>query len=191
MTDQPASARDDTPHGGQPPSYTPLQGPGSAYPSAGPHPEPDFGQPLDQAGRDSHEYRAGPGQSYGQGPADFSQPAGPYSQEWQQYPAPGQPGVGYNAYGHPAYYAPPSPPKTLSIASLCCGVAVFAGFGFFLLPQIAAVILGHMALSREPAGRGMAIAGLVLGYVGIALTILAVVLLALLFSTAGVSTYGA
>jgi hypothetical protein len=67
-------------------------------------------------------------------------------------------------------------PKALSIASLCCGIAVFVGFGFFILPQVAAVILGHMALQREPAGKGMAIAGLVLGYIGIALTVIVIIL---------------
>ena len=66
----------------------------------------------------------------------------------------------------------PPEPKGLSIASLCCGIAAFIGLGFFLLPQLAAVILGHMALKREPSGKGMAIAGLVLGYVGIALALL-------------------
>ena len=35
-----------------------------------------------------------------------------------------------------------------------------------------------MALKREPAGKGMAIAGLVMGYVGIALTVLVFVLIA-------------
>ncbi len=45
-------------------------------------------------------------------------------------------------------------------------------FGFFILPQIAAVILGHLALKREPAGKGMAIAGLVMGYIGVALTLI-------------------
>src|SRR5580698_2032302 len=55
-----------------------------------------------------------------------------------------------------------------AIASLVCGI-----FGFFL-GSIAAVILGHMAHSeiRKSAGRlggaGIATAGLVLGYLGIA-----------------------
>ncbi|MCY1249235.1 hypothetical protein D9M72_627510 [compost metagenome] len=64
----------------------------------------------------------------------------------------------------------PPEPKGLSIASLCCGIAVFLGLGLFILPQLAAVILGHLALLREPAGRGLAIGGLVLGYIGLALT---------------------
>ncbi|MCZ2401936.1 DUF4190 domain-containing protein [Paenarthrobacter sp. Z7-10] len=45
------------------------------------------------------------------------------------------------------------------------GIASFVGFGFLILPQIAAVITGHMGLKREqPQGKGFAIAGLVLGY---------------------------
>lgn len=56
-----------------------------------------------------------------------------------------------------------------AVASLICGVLFF-----FLPASIAAVILGHLSLSeiRKSAGRlkgdGMAVAGLVLGYVGIA-----------------------
>jgi hypothetical protein len=105
---------------------------------------------------------------------------GQYGQQYgQQYAGP---------YGQP-YYGMPAEPKSLSIASLCCGIAVFVGFGFFLLPQIAAVILGHMALRRERSGRGLAIAGLVMGYVGLALTVLAIVSLALLFSVAATNSY--
>ncbi len=84
----------------------------------------------------------------------------------------------------------PAEPKGLSIASLCCGIAALVGFGFFILPQIAAVILGHMALSREPAGKGMAIAGLVLGYVAIAITILVIVIFAVAIGSARYSGYG-
>lgn len=55
-------------------------------------------------------------------------------------------------------------------ASLVCGVIFF----MWPLSAIAAVILGHLALSEikksagRLAGQGMAIAGLVLGYIGIA-----------------------
>jgi hypothetical protein len=66
--------------------------------------------------------------------------------------------------------APPVNPGTSgkAIASLICGLL------FFLLPSaIVAVIMGHLSLSdiRRSAGRlggrGMAIAGLVLGYAGL------------------------
>ncbi|MFF1383960.1 DUF4190 domain-containing protein [Arthrobacter sp. NPDC058288] len=100
-----------------------------------------------------------PGATYGQ--PDYGQQPGPYGQH---------PGPYGTAYGQPSYYGMPPEPKGLSIASLCCGIAVFIGLGLFILPQIAAVVLGHLALHREPAGRGLAIAGLVLGYVGLALT---------------------
>ena len=71
----------------------------------------------------------------------------------------------------PAYYAPaPRPVSTngLAVAALVLGIV-----WFFWIGSILAVVLGHCALhqiSRDPryGGRGMAVAGLVLGYVGIA-----------------------
>ena len=192
MTDQPTSGKDDRAHGEQPPSYTQPQGTGSSDWAAGSgsgsaygQPTHDYDQPRDAYGT---PYGAAPQQPFGQqsyGHQPFNQQ--PYG---QPYATPGQPGAGYNAYGQPAYYGVPAEPKALSIASLCCGIAALVGFGFFLLPQIAAVILGHMALTREPAGRGMAIAGLVLGYVGVALTILVIVIFGIVISSARYTGYG-
>ncbi|MFE4226642.1 DUF4190 domain-containing protein [Arthrobacter sp. NPDC056886] len=122
---------------------------------------------------------------YAAGQPAYGQPASPYGQP-SPYAQPGSP----NAYGQPAYYGAPAAPKSLSIASMCCGIAALVGFGFFLLPQLAAVILGHLALRREPAGRGMAIAGLVMGYVGIAVTFLVLVIFGLVVGTARNSGYG-
>jgi hypothetical protein len=156
--------------------------------------QPGYGQPHDPA---YGQQPPGPyGAAYGQ-PGQYSAPGqggstyNAYGMAGQQYTAPGLGRAGYNAYGQPGYYGGQAEPKVLSIASLCCGIAALVGFGFFLLPQIAAVILGHMALAREPGGRGMAIAGLVLGYVGVALTILVIVILGILFSSARYSGYGA
>ncbi|MEC5179869.1 DUF4190 domain-containing protein [Arthrobacter sp. CG_A4] len=170
MTDQPKQGNDGTPEGYQPPSDSPPQGSGEQYTQ----PAPEYTQPADPFGATGS---TAPQQPYG---AWSGQPSGQ-----EQYSAPaqyGQPGSPFNAYGQPAYYGLPPEPKSLSIASLCCGIAVFVGPGFFLLPQLAAVILGHMALRREPAGRGMASAGLVLGYVGIALTVMVIVLIALVLA---------
>jgi type IV pilus assembly protein PilA len=81
-----------------------------------------------------------------------------------------------NASGHSEPIAPGQPivenPPTSgkAVASLICGI-----FGFILPASIAAVILGHLSLSeiRKSAGRiggaGIATAGLVLGYIGIAI----------------------
>ena len=127
-------------------------------------------------------------QQYGQPASPYGQPASPYGQQYgYQY------GQQYNQaysspYGQPSYYGAAPQPKSLSIASLCCGIAVYLGFGFFILPQLAAVILGHLALRREPSGRGFAIAGLVMGYLGLVLTVLAIVGLTILASVASTSS---
>jgi hypothetical protein len=57
----------------------------------------------------------------------------------------------------------------LAFASLVCGIVWVLGIG-----SICAVILGHLALRRlrrtGHSGRGLAIIGLVLGYVGVVAT---------------------
>jgi hypothetical protein len=170
MTNQPAPGDDGTPNGYPPPSYIPPQGPEIPPP---PPASPQFQQPD-----------AGP----------WDQGRTPPAPHGNQYPQPGpygqQPGPYGNAYGQPSYYGMPPEPKTLSIASLCCGVAVFLGFGFFILPQVAAVVLGHMGLKREPAGRGLAVAGLVLGYIGLALTAIVLLVAVLAIFTAANSGFG-
>lgn len=106
---------------------------------------------------------------------NWNQPGGgPYSQPAEQYGTPdAQPGSGYgppNTYGQPgpygqtAYYGmAAAEPKGLSITSLVCGISSVM-LGLMLIPQIAAIITGHLALSREPSSKGMSITGLVLGY---------------------------
>jgi hypothetical protein len=75
--------------------------------------------------------------------------------------------------------------STLAIISLVSGL-----LGWTLVPwlgSIAAIITGHMAraeIRREPdavEGDGMAVAGLVLGYAMVALSILAIVMIILFF----------
>jgi hypothetical protein len=70
----------------------------------------------------------------------------------------------------PNQHYPAAPPQRgLSIASLALGAGgLVFGWAFVGLPSIAAVVLGHLALRREPEGRSLAVPGLVLGYVGIA-----------------------
>ena len=104
-------------------------------------------------------------------PADGQQ----YPDAGYQYPAGyAAPGAGYG------YQAPP--PKTLSMLSMILGIVSIATLGSTFFTQIAAVVLGHIALNREPAGRGMALAGLIMGYVTIGLGILLVVLAILFFA---------
>jgi hypothetical protein len=77
--------------------------------------------------------------------------------------------------------APVTTPKTsgLAIGSLVCGITAWTILPIFIT-AIAAVILGHLAKKEIRAaggtitGNGMATAGLILGYVNIALFIVAV-----------------
>ena len=117
------------------------------------------------------------------GPGQYAPPPGP-----GQY-APPPPGPG--GYGPPPYGAPYCEyelPKGLAIwalvlgllSPLCCG----------LLSGIPAIICGAIAIGRvnrgEAAGKGMAIAGLVLGIVGVGVTIINVLMM---LGNGGVNPY--
>ena len=154
------------------PQYPPQQ-PSEGYPyqPAGGYTQPDGTPPAGA-------YQPTPGY-----PPQGDQ--GQYGQYGQQpYPPspaypPQQP---YGAPSAPAYpYAPPAPMPVstngFSIASLICSV-----LGISLL----GVIFGHVALSQiknsngMQGGRGLAIAGLIIGYIELALAILFVVFIVLI-----------
>jgi hypothetical protein len=85
--------------------------------------------------------------------------------------------------GYPSYYAGPMPPSTngLAIASLICSIASFVVLPF--VGGVLGVVLGHVALSQinqsegREEGRGMAIAGLIIGYANLALSLLVIALI--------------
>jgi hypothetical protein len=105
-------------------------------------------------------------------------------------PPPGQPSYGaqppYPAYQQPYPPYPPAPPTNgLAIAALVCGVG-----GFFIgLSFIPAIICGHLARRQirqtGEQGAGMALAGIILGYVGTALFIAVIVLFVVIASKIG------
>jgi hypothetical protein len=79
----------------------------------------------------------------------------------------------------PGSYAAARPTNTLAVVSFCLGIA-----GYVVLPfiaGIAAVVTGHMARGQikqtGEGGGGFAIAGLILGYVNVALSVLALVVI--------------
>lgn len=82
----------------------------------------------------------------------------------------------YASPAYPGYYPPVLPNSGAAIASMVCGIVGICTCYFAGLIGIAAVICGHIALGqiRDSAvpmgGRGMAIAGLTLGYLGILIT---------------------
>ncbi|WP_197429204.1 DUF4190 domain-containing protein, partial [Microbacterium sp. CCH5-D1] len=114
-----------------------------------------------------------PGQAY---PGSTAAYAAPAPQVWPVQPNHGT-ATPYGAYGTPTYpLAPPRPTSGLAVTSLVCGIAgvVLIWAILPILASIAAVITGHMALKQtksDPSvgGRGMAIAGLILGYAMIAI----------------------
>jgi hypothetical protein len=73
---------------------------------------------------------------------------------------------------------PPAPPKNnaLAIASLVCGVAQLM---LWPLAAIPAVVLGHVARRQirrtGEHGAGLALAGLILGWIGVGFAVLAVI----------------
>ncbi len=110
----------------------------------------------------------------------------PYSQDPQpwQYPPPPQ-----QYPPQPPYVIAARPPYDgLAITSFILGVLWFGWLG-----SILAVIFGHIALRNirrtNASGRGLAIAGLILGYIGLA-TLTLFILLAIVGAATGGGSSG-
>lgn len=95
------------------------------------------------------------------------------------YPPSGYPMYpGYPGYAAAPYYAGPMPRKTngMAIASLACSIASWVIIPVF--GAVLGVIFGHLALGQlrradgAEEGRGLAIAGLAVGYVNLILWLL-------------------
>jgi len=118
-----------------------------------------------------------------------SQPAPPPPP--QPAPAYGQPAP---AYGQPApAYGQPAGPKTntlaiISLVASIAGIVILWGIG-----SIVGVICGHISLSQikktGEQGHGMAVAGLIVGYIGIGLAIIGTII-AIALSAWLVANYG-
>jgi hypothetical protein len=108
-------------------------------------------------------------------------------------PPPGQQGYGqqqpYPPYQGPyppyAPYPPAPPTNGLAIAALVCGVGGFV-VGLSFIP---AIICGHLARRQirqtGEQGAGLALAGLILGYVGIALFIVLIAVFVVIMNKIG------
>ncbi len=103
----------------------------------------------------------------------MSDPTVPAASEPAAPPAPTAPPTPPPAYAPPtAYTVPPAPAMNgMAIASFVTSLV--------LHPGVVAVILGHIAMSqikkRGGGGKGFAIAGLIIGYVSIAIAIVLLV----------------
>ncbi|MBW4095475.1 MAG: DUF4190 domain-containing protein [Acidobacteria bacterium] len=151
---------------------------GEAPYSQSPSGEAPFGQtPGDQQQPSFGEapYSAPAQQPYGQ---QFNQPGQqpygqqPFGQQGQQY---GQPGYGQVPYGQVPYGqqgyagAPVSAgSKGLSIASMVVGIVSLLGLGFFIIPSIGGIVLGHLGMVKEkPQGKVFSLVGLITSYLAL------------------------
>ena len=162
MSNQPENPQ---PYEGQAPSYTP---PGYNAPAV-PPPYRGPTAPQDPYAGASEQFQA---PTYG-----VQQPYP--SQQQFRYGAPT-----YNQ-GAPGYMATPTGPRGLSLTSMILGLAsLVAGAGFFMVPQIVGIVLGHLGLRKEdPQGRGFAITGLITNY--LALVIWGLLYIFMIFVIAG------
>ena len=98
-----------------------------------------------------------------------SAPGMPYGQQVTPPPPPGAfPGAYGQPYGFAHPYAPPRRTNGLAIASMVLGI-----LWLYWIGSILALVFGYIARNqireRGEAGGGMAIAGIVLGWVGVGL----------------------
>lgn len=158
-----------------PPGYTAASTPPPAYvapvyipPNYGQPNQaaPDYGQPpvpnYAQANQAAPNYGQPPAPNYGQPPV----PGAPYAQQQNPYAQPQYPAPVY----YPGYVEVTSGPRGMSLASMIIGLASLFVVGWFMVPQIVGVILGHIGLRKEsPQGRPFSITGLITNYLSIAI----------------------
>ncbi|MEV5411782.1 DUF4190 domain-containing protein [Thermopolyspora sp. NPDC052614] len=136
---------------------------------------PGYGQSYPGYGQSYPGYGQSSNPGYGS-----SQPGYDYSQ---------QQGYGQSAYGYqqPGYAAPGT--NGLAIASLILGILGFFTCG---ITSVLAVVFGHVAVGQikrsGEQGHGMAVAGLIMGYIQTALWVLVWVFYLGLFGLAWVGT---
>ncbi|RXZ69748.1 hypothetical protein ESP51_11575 [Agromyces albus] len=111
------------------------------------------------------------------------------------YGAPTQPG-----YAAPAYGTTPSKPTPVfSLISLIAGIIGLVGFFVVFIPFVggimqlfipaAAVVLGFIGKRKEPAAKGMWLTGIILGFVGVAIGLLSLLLWGIFAATVGSMDY--
>lgn len=101
-------------------------------------------------------------------PSSVPPPPPPASGPWGGQQAP-------FGYGPQSYFPAARRTNPMAVASLVLALVSAIGFGILIVPQALAVIFGHVALSQiaknadTQTGRGLAIGGLVVGYLMLAL----------------------
>jgi hypothetical protein len=117
-------------------------------------------------------------------PATAAQPTYPQAYQAPAYP-PAYPPAGYQQYPSYPPYPPPQPVNGLGIAGMVCSIVGVVTCWILFLGLIVSVIgvtlshVAHAAIKRErQAGEGFAIAGIAVGWVGVALGLIMIIMVA-------------
>lgn len=114
------------------------------------------------------------------------------------YGAPAQPGYGEPGYGAPAYGAPgagtQAPGRRTNVLAIVSLIASIAGLVIvWFIGSIVGVVCGHISMNQikktGEEGRGLALAGLIVGYIGIVLSIIGIIAV-IAWATWWAATYG-
>lgn len=63
----------------------------------------------------------------------------------------------------------------MAIAAMVLGIVGIVTGGFLLVPQVLAIILGHLSMKQGGQSRGFAMAGLIMGYLVTGLWVLGII----------------
>ncbi|MEV5948479.1 DUF4190 domain-containing protein [Streptomyces sp. NPDC051993] len=180
-------------------SGAPAQGATPQAPAPGAHPAapgqnapgPGFGGPMGPPPASGQQMPMGPPQMPGQpAPGNYGYPAYP------QQPAQGYPGYpGQPSYGYPGWTGMPAPQNGFGTAAMVLGIAALVimvctwGVAGIVLGVLALIfgLLGKGRVTRgEANNRGQALAGIIMGAIGIVLGVLILIAMIVLVVNAPV-----
>ena len=164
----------------------------------------NYNQPNNGYGAQNNPYGQPTGSNYGPQNNPYGQQGAPYGPQNNPYGQPNNPQYGPqnfyqngNPYGAPYLQDPyqQQPPLEgsvgLSVASMVLGIcAILFSCCFYpvaFLLALVGLILGAVAIKKGPAGKGMAITGLILSIISVAIAVLILIFAASLGISSGIS----
>lgn len=141
-----------------------AQSPDRAQPAPQPRPTPRYAPPSAPASGQRYAPPSGPaaGQRYAPPIADReAQLIHPAAAQLSRYTPYGVP-----VYQAPVYAPPPAPHRGLSITAMVLGLCSVVFAWTLVVVPILGLVFGFIALRREPAGKAMAVTGLITSALG-------------------------
>ena len=168
------------PQGGYPNNSAPYGQQQNSYQSSG----ATYGQ--QQGGYQNGSAPYGQQQGYQNGPnPNYYGPQNPYQQQgYQNGPAPNYygPQNPYQQNIQNPYQAPPEGSVGMAVASMVLGIVGFliscCFYPVTIVLAVVGLILGAVAIKKGPAGKGMAVTGIILSIISLAFAVLLIILAA-------------